>query len=245
MKKRRIVSLISIALAVSVTVSTVFAVVMPNNAEATEVEAKVKYHFLNVNSIERSTGGPIGSADCILIEDNVGSERIITMVDTGYNDTACWEKVVGYIKNLNITKIDNLFITHPHNDHHGGVPAICENFDITRCYYTLPKDWSKVRPIEMDWADLFVTYGIVGFLFSYLFVGSKLISMRSQRKMKECGTPYYWATLILLIYGTFAGHLFFEAISSTFFGIVLAGLYISSREKKLMRVSSNGRFTIV
>ena len=46
-----------------------------------------------------------------------------------------------------------MFITHPHNDHHGGVPAICENFDITRCYYTLPKDWSKVRPIEMDWGS--------------------------------------------------------------------------------------------
>ena len=54
---------------------------------------------------------------------------------------------------MNIETIDNLFITHPHNDHHGGVPELCENFDITRCYYTLPADWSKVRPQEMDWAS--------------------------------------------------------------------------------------------
>lgn len=123
------------------------------SAGASNVDEKVKFHFLNVNSIEKSTGGPIGSADCIIIEDNVGAKRVITMVDTGDYDSASCDKVVSYCKNLNISKIDNLFITHPHGDHFGGVPAICDNFDIAKCYYTLPKDWSKVRPLEMDWGS--------------------------------------------------------------------------------------------
>ena len=153
MKKRSIKSLLAIALATVVMMTTMMIVNNAGNAKATDVDAKVKYHFLNVNSIEKKSGGPIGSADCIIIEDNVGESRVVTLVDTGYDDAGSWDKVVAYCKTLDIETIDNLFITHPHNDHHGGVPALCDNFDITRCYYTLPADWSKIRPQEMDWAS--------------------------------------------------------------------------------------------
>ena len=152
MKKRSINAIFAIAL-VAVMMTTCFIMYGVGNVNAAVVEEKVKYHFLNVNSIEKESGGPIGSADCIIIEDNVGENRVITLVDTGYNDAGSWNKVVDYCNDLEIETIDNLIITHPHNDHHGGVPELCKNFDITRCYYTLPADWSKVRPQEMDWAS--------------------------------------------------------------------------------------------
>lgn len=155
MKKRHLFASIFVCAIISIT--TICAVFVPNmtGVNAQSREEKIKFHYLNVNSIEKSIGGPMGSADCIVIEDNTGSERVITMVDTGYYDSACGDKIVDYCKSLNITRIDHLVLSHPHDDHVGSVPVICDNFDITRCYYTLPKDWSRVRPMEMDWDSKF------------------------------------------------------------------------------------------
>ena len=85
----------------------------------------------------------------------------------------------------------------------------------------------NVIPIEMDWADLLVTYGFTGMIATYMFVIKRIIVNKKARKTKGGGSGYFWNSLILLLYGTFAGHLFFEAISSTFYAITIAGLVIS------------------
>ncbi len=91
---------------------------------------------------------------------------------------------------------------------------------------------SDVIPLEMDWADLFVTYGIVGMLFPYVYIFNIIRRYHLMSKIGRSGSAYYWITLIVLLYGTVAGHLFFEAISSTFYGIVLAGLCIAGKDKE-------------
>lgn len=114
------------------------------------VDPGVDFHFLDVNGIEIVPGGafdPIGSADCIIIVDH----GVVTMIDTGTEIESSTTKIVNYVKDLGIEKIDHLFLSHPHNDHVGGVPAICDNFDIVNAYYTGPLDWTKVRPCEIDW----------------------------------------------------------------------------------------------
>ncbi len=85
-------------------------------------------------------------------------------------------------------------------------------------------------PLEMDWADLFVSYGIIGLLFPYCFIIKKIVKNWKARKIKAEGTMYFWTSVLLLLYGSFAGHLFFEALSSTFYGIILAGLCISGQD---------------
>lgn len=114
----------------------------------TQTADTVTFHFLNVNSIEKDGGGPIGSADCTVIEDH----GIITVVDVGTAYKTSTDYITNYLKNkMGVTKIDHLFITHPHDDHLGGVPAIVKAFDIVNYYYNTLEDWSKIRPIEMDW----------------------------------------------------------------------------------------------
>lgn len=97
---------------------------------------------------------------------------------------------------------------------------------------------SSVIPLEMDWADLLVTYGLIGFIFTYYFVLKRIIKAGNIRKIAG-GTAYFWTSVILLLYGTFAGHLFFEAISSTFYGIALAGMCIASSQEKMSPPNNN------
>ena len=70
----------------------------------------------------------IGQGDSILIR--VGGQ--VMLVDTG--DIASREKLVAYIKKEGISVIDKLILTHPHNDHIGGVAAIFDNFAVKQIY---------------------------------------------------------------------------------------------------------------
>ena len=56
----------------------------------------------------------VGQGDCTLISAN--GKNIL--IDAGENDQA--ERVTGYLKKQNISKIDILIGTHPHSDHIGG-----------------------------------------------------------------------------------------------------------------------------
>ena len=75
-----------------------------------------------------------GQGDCeVIISDN-----IVTVIDTGPKSSA--DKVFEYIKGLGIKRIDNLVLTHPHEDHIGGAVKLIENFEIGRIYMSRPKE---------------------------------------------------------------------------------------------------------
>lgn len=70
----------------------------------------------------------VGQADCILIIQN----DAVMLVDAGTMYSA--NKVVKYLKSLNITKIDVLVATHQHHDHIGGMSKIIDNFEVGVIY---------------------------------------------------------------------------------------------------------------
>ena len=114
-----------------------------NAEQPIDTTQDVKFHFLNVNDIP---GQPmIGSADCIIIEDN----GVVTMLDTGWTAEYSIEKIVNYLNDLGITKIDHLLATHPHNDHIGGMPAIINTFDVGTLY-ARPSDWGVLYQHEQS-----------------------------------------------------------------------------------------------
>ncbi len=108
-------------------------------------ESPVKFHFLDVNSLNKGDG-PIGSADCIIIEDH----GKITMVDAGTPYDVSVQKILDYLDGLGVTKIDRLFLSHPHDDHGGGMPAVIEKYDIGTVYCKA-SDWDTLRDIEIEW----------------------------------------------------------------------------------------------
>lgn len=73
----------------------------------------------------------VGNADCILIT-TPSNERIL--VDGGYrrsenNNSAKWV-LRPYFYKQNIFEIDTIIVSHPQNDHIGGIPEILEDFKV-------------------------------------------------------------------------------------------------------------------
>ena len=83
---------------------------------------------------------------CMLIRNG----DINILVDCAEEGKAINRGVISHIKNLGITKLNHVIITHFHSDHVAGFKDFANNFDIENVYYkTL--DTSKLPKIEQDW----------------------------------------------------------------------------------------------
>lgn len=90
----------------------------------------VKVHFIDVGQ---------GASQLI-----IGPTGKTILIDAGNNSEE--EKMVAYIKNQNINKIDILVGTHPDADHIGGLDAVIDNFDIGKIY--MPRVASNTKTYE-------------------------------------------------------------------------------------------------
>lgn len=70
----------------------------------------------------------VGQGDCILIQ--VNNKNLL--IDSGTSDSK--ERVIKYLKNNNISKLDYIVATHPHDDHIGGMASVIGNFVVAEFY---------------------------------------------------------------------------------------------------------------
>lgn len=87
-------------------------------------------HFLNV-----------GQADCILIHTPNNKNMLI---DAGNNGDKNF--IIDYLQKQDVSKIDVLIGTHPHEDHIGSLDTIINNFDIGQIY--MPKVSSNTKTFK-------------------------------------------------------------------------------------------------
>lgn len=76
-------------------------------------EDKLVIHFIDV-----------GQGDCTFIAAN----GVTMLVDCGENDVS--ERVVDYLRELGVGRLDYIIATHPHSDHMGGMYRIIDVFDV-------------------------------------------------------------------------------------------------------------------
>lgn len=82
----------------------------------------------------------VGQADSIFITNN-GENMLI---DAGNNEDG--KLVVDFLKSMNITKIDYLIGTHPHEDHLGGLDDVINEMDIGKIF--MPKKSSTTKTFK-------------------------------------------------------------------------------------------------
>jgi len=100
------------------------------NTVSTNTLGLLKVHFIDV-----------GQGDSIFIQSPTGETMLI---DAGVPQMG--NRVVNYLKNLGIKKIDILVGTHPHEDHIGGMDYVIDNFDIGKFY--MPKVTTNTKTFE-------------------------------------------------------------------------------------------------
>ena len=95
-----------------------------------EVSTDLSIHYIDV-----------GEADSIFITNNGYS----MLIDGGENEDG--KLVVNYLKEeLNVTKIDYVVGTHPHEDHIGGLDDVINNIEVKEVY--LPDSTTTTKTFE-------------------------------------------------------------------------------------------------
>ncbi len=72
----------------------------------------------------------VGQGDSILIQ----KQDINILIDGGDRFNWVAERLISYLSNQGVEKVDAIIATHPHADHIGGLPAVIETFDVGRVY---------------------------------------------------------------------------------------------------------------
>ncbi|MBC1501989.1 hypothetical protein HB943_15415 [Listeria weihenstephanensis] len=80
--------------------------------------------------------------------------------------------------------------------------------------------WGLGDLVEMDFFDVFFSLGIIGLIVT---LGLLLFFFITSCKKRNIYSVLF---LILVLYGAFAGHVLFSALSSTLFGLVCGGLFL-------------------
>lgn len=88
----------------------------------------------------------VGNADATLI---VAQDKHI-LIDAGENDMG--GRVVRYLKDQGVEKLDLVIGTHPHSDHIGGLDNVIQNFEIGTLM--MPKIPDKIVPTSKTYTDV-------------------------------------------------------------------------------------------
>ncbi len=75
----------------------------------------------------------VGNGHCSYIEFPNGENGLI---DVKVSKADGEDNIIEILKKANISKIDHLFITHPHQDHMGGLSEVVSNFTIGTFRYS-------------------------------------------------------------------------------------------------------------
>lgn len=120
----------------------------------------------------------VGQGDSILITNN----NQTMLIDASTNEMG--QRVVEYLNELGINRIDYLIGTHPHEDHIGGLDDVIKNFDIGTIY--MPNVIANTRTYEdvldaISQKNLKVTTPKIGDKFNIGYANCEIMSIGNNK----------------------------------------------------------------
>ena len=181
-------------------------------AASTDSDGYLRVHFIDV-----------GQGDSILIQ---AGDRAM-LVDAGTNESG--SIVTGYLCSLNITKLDYLIGTHPHEDHIGGLDDVIRSFEIGTVIMPdvshTTQTWEDVLDALLE-KDLTVTVPHPGDVYSIGDASFTILSPTEDiaGQAAESGDLNNLSVGIRLVYGSSAFVLCGDAESDSEEAMVESGL---------------------
>lgn len=90
------------------------------------------FGFIGTPAVLRTTFLDVGQGDAVFVEFPNGKNMLIDAGPRGLHTDAGRRVVVPFLKNKNIDYIDAVVVSHPHNDHGGGVPSLLREIRVGR-----------------------------------------------------------------------------------------------------------------
>ncbi len=125
---------------------------LEDNPEVMVEQDEIAVHFIDV-----------GQGDCIFI-DTADKDMLI---DCGEYEYA--SRVIRYLHNNGVTKLDYIITTHPHSDHMGGMARIMTAFDVGE--FIMPEVPEDMIPIAEYYTKTMNTLGLKGITTTYSEAG--------------------------------------------------------------------------
>lgn len=122
----------------------------------------------------------VDQADCELIYLPDGKTLLIDAGNRGDGD-----KIVNYLKDKSIKKIDYLIATHPHADHIGGMSEVIDNFEIGKLF--APRVPNNQAPTSKTYEDFLTSVQKKGLKISAAKSGATLFEGEDYKA--ECFAP--------------------------------------------------------
>lgn len=107
-----------------------------------------------IEKIKLTTNWPVGPVNVYLL---FGDK--ITLVDTGLRNKQTWDELNQFLHNqeLKLTDIDQIVLTHHHNDHAGLLDWIIERHPIPIYAHRNAQPYIARDPLFMEWSEEFFT----------------------------------------------------------------------------------------